>query len=254
MKVVVCVKTSAGAAVSPADAFERGGRVGVAVLPPFDAHAVEEALRIVERSGSGEVVAVSVAPAETLGAVREALALGAHRGVILSDPALARSDILGTSRALAALLARERADLYLTCSWSGDIDGTLLWVAAAERLKLPALTQARSLFVADRQVVTTRQYEGGDVTMAASLPCLVEVTETINKPRYPTIKSKLAAKSKPIDIVRLRDLALSDAAATSGSHLVKLNKQQQRRQPIVIDDKDRAPQQIIEFLEARNLL
>jgi len=68
MKVVVCVKTSAGAAISPADAFQRGGRVGANVLPPFDAHAVEEALRIVEKNGNGEVVIVSVAPAETLGA------------------------------------------------------------------------------------------------------------------------------------------------------------------------------------------
>lgn len=254
MKVVVCVKTSAGAAVSPADAFQRGGRVGMTVLPPFDTHAVEEALRIVEKAGSGEVVVVSVAPAETLGAIREALALGAHRGVMLSDPALAGSDVLAVSRALAALLARERADLYLTCSWSGDIDGTILWVAAAERLKLPALTQARSLYFAENEAVTTRQSEGGDVTMAAALPCMVEVTETINKPRYPTIKGKLAAKSKPIAILRLADLGLSVATATSGSNLVRLRKQPQRRQPIVIDDKVRAPQQIVEFLETRNLI
>ncbi len=254
MKIVVCVKTSAGAAVSSADAFQRGGRVGVTVLPPFDAHAVEEALRIVEKAGTGEVVVAAVAPSEALGAVREALALGAHRGVMLSDPALAASDVLAMSRALAALLARESADLYLTCSWSGDIDGTILWVATAERLRLPVLTQARSLNFADDEAVTTRQSEAGDVTMAAALPCMVEVTETINKPRYPTIKGKLAAKSKPIAIYRLADIGLSIEAAISGSNLVKVGRQPQRRQPVVIDSKDKAPQQIVDFLDARGLI
>src|SRR5208282_3785331 len=156
--------------------------------------------------GKGEVVTVSVAPAEALGAIREALALGAHRGVMLSDPALAGADLRTLTHALAALLAREPADLYLTCSWSGDIDGTLLWVGAAELLKLPALTQSRSLQFANNEVVTARQTEDGDVTLAAPLPCLVEVTETVNKPRYPTIKGKAAAKSKPITVLRLSDL------------------------------------------------
>ena len=164
------------------------------------------------------------------------------------------SDVLAVSRALAALLTRERADVYLTCSWSGDIDGTILWVAAAERLRLPVLTQARSLHIANREAVTTRQSEAGDVTMAAALPCMVEVTETINKPRYPTIKGKLAAKSKPITMLRLVDLGLSVADARSSSILVKLSPLAQRRRPIVVDDQDRAPQRIVEFLEARNLI
>jgi len=119
---------------------------------------------------------------------------------------------------------------------------------------LPVLTQARSLNIADEEAITVRQSEAGDVTMAAALPCMVEVTETINNPRYPTIKGKLAAKSKPITMLRLADLGLPVTAAASGSNLVKLSQVPQRRRPIVIDNQDRAPQQIVEFLEARNLI
>jgi electron transfer flavoprotein alpha/beta subunit len=75
-------------------------------LPPFDVHAAEQALRIVEGRRRGEIVVVSIATPETLGAIREALALGRRR-VILSDPALAACDVPVIGRALAALLARE---------------------------------------------------------------------------------------------------------------------------------------------------
>ena len=173
---------------------------------------------------------------------------------MLSDPALAGADLRAIGHALAALLAREPADLYLTCSWSGDIDGTLPWVGAAELLKLPVLTQSRRLQFANNEVVTARQTEGGDVTLAAPLPCLVEVTETINEPRYPTIKGKAAARSKPITILRLSDLGLPSVVAAVGSKVVSLSERPQRRRPIVIEDRTRAPQQVVEFLETRKLI
>lgn len=253
MKVVVCVKTATGAAIDAEDAFQRGGRVGPAVLGPSDAHAVEEALKIVEPAG-GEVVVVAVAPAEALGAVREALALGAHRAVMLSDPALQTADLLAVSRALAALLKSEPADLYLACWWSGDVDGTMLWGAAGERLQLPVLAQARSLCLADGKVTTERQAESGDLTMTAPLPCLVEVTETINKPRYPTLKGKQAAKSKPIRMLRLADLGLSAAEIGAGTAITRLSQALSRRQPLVIDDANQVAERVLAFLADRNLL
>jgi electron transfer flavoprotein beta subunit len=256
MKIVVCVKTATGAAVDSEDAFQRGGRVGPAVLTSSDAHAVEEALRIVERDG-GEVVVVAIAPAEALGAVREALALGAGRAIMLAAAALDGSDLLAVSRALAALLASESADLYLFCSWPGDIDGTLLWAATGERLGLPVLTQARNLVIADGHATSQRQAEAGDLTLTAPLPCMVEVTEAINKPRYPTIKGKLAARSKPLQLVRLADLGLAAeavGAAGSGTTIVRLGRPPSRRQPVVVVDAGSAPERIIAFLEERRLI
>jgi electron transfer flavoprotein beta subunit len=254
MKIVVCVKTATGAAVNATDAFQRAGRVGPAVLGPADAHAVEAALQLVERQGKGEIVIAAVAPAECLGAVREALALGAHRGVLLSDPLLDRADLLAMSRALAALLRREAADLYLACPWSGDIDGSLLWAATAERLDLPVLGQARTMTVADDTVTIERQIEAGDLTLAAPLPCLVDITETINKPRYPTLKGRQAAKSKRIDILRLADLGIAPDMVVPGTEIVAQRPPPARRRPRVIDDPDTAPDEILAFLDARGLL
>ncbi len=251
MKVLVCVKTATGAAVGAEDAFQRGGRVGMAVLAESDAHAVEEALRIVERAGGGEIVAVAVAPAEALGAVREALALGAQRAVMLSDPALAAADLLAVSRALAALIAREAPDLSLACFWPGDIDGTMLWAAVAERLGRPVLTQARSLQLVEGRAIAQRQIEAGDITAAAPLPCLVEVTEAINRPRYATAKGKIAAKGKPLQLLRLSDLGLS---CDAGSRVVRLDRPPPRRRPEVLEDGAKAPERIVAFLAERRLL
>lgn len=257
MKIVVCVKTTTGAALNAEDAFQRGGRVGPSLLGPFDKHAVEEAIRIVECIGGGEIVVIAVAPAEALGAVREALSLGAQRAIMLSDQALEKSDLLAVSRALAVVLEAERADLYLTCSWSGDIDGTLLWVATAERLKLPVLTQARSLALSDDRVMIQRQIEAGDLTLSASLPCMVEVTETINKPRYATMKGKQAAKSRPVRIARLAEYGIQSGtvgSAGTGTHVISMGKTSSPRNPVVIGDPNLAPEEIVAFLENRNLI
>lgn len=257
MKVVVCVKTATGAAVNEQDAFQRAGRVGPSLLAPFDSCAVEEALAVVERAGEGEVVVVAIAAMEVLGAIREALALGAHRAVVLSDSRLQGADMLATSRALAALLKRERADLYLTCSWTGDIDGTMLWTAAATRLGLPALTQARRLAIADNAVRVQCQAESGDLTMTAQLPCMVEVTDTINKPRYPTIKGKKAARLKPVESVSLDDLGLEAGAvgaSGAGTVVVRLDKPPLRRSPTVVGKGEATPERIVSFLESKGLL
>ncbi len=253
MNIVVCVKTASGGAVSAEDAFQRGGRVSAGLLAPHDAHAVEAALRLAEAAG-GEVIVVAVAPAEALGAVREALALGASRGVILSDPALAGADVMATGRALAELLAAQAFDLAMTCSWSGDVDGTLLWAAAARHLDLPVLTQAGALTVEAGEATTRRQTETGDVTCAAALPCLVEVTETINKPRYPTMKGKLAAKGKPIKVIDLAALGLAADDVAPGTAILGLGVPAGRPPAARLEDPALAPAGIVRFLAERRLI
>ncbi len=253
MNIVVCVKTPSGRAVSAEDAFQRGGRVSPGLLAPHDAHAVEAALQLVEAAG-GEVTVVAVAPAEALGGVREALALGAQRAVILSDPALAGADVMATSLALAALLAAQPFDLAITCSWSGDVDGTLLWAAAARHLDLPVLTQASRLTVEAGEATARRQTETGDLTCAAALPCLVEVTETINKPRYPTMKGKLAAKGKPIKVIDLAALGLDGDDVAPGTEVLGLGVPAGRAPARVLDDAALAPAGIVSFLAERRLI
>src|ERR687896_1498003 len=115
MKIAVCVKQVPDATVNKRinPSTKRLERSGEAALNPFDVHAVEEALRIKEGSGEGEVVAVSLGPANAMESLRKALAMGADRALLVSDEAAAGSDLVATARVLAKALAREAPDLIL---------------------------------------------------------------------------------------------------------------------------------------------
>jgi electron transfer flavoprotein beta subunit len=253
MKVVACVKTAAGSALSTGDAFDRAGRVGPAVLAGHDRHAVEEALRLVESAGDGEAVVLAVGSAECVGAVKEALAMGCHRAVIVSDPHWHELDLLAASRLVAGALRREAPDMALHAPWSGDIDGSLLWSMVAQRLGVPTLSQARTLSVADGFATASRQVEGGDITVTASLPCLVDVTEAINKPRYASLKSKQAAKNKPLELLTSADIDPEMNRAT-GIQVTARESAPVRRRPEVVKFDSTTAKLFAAFLEQRGLL
>jgi electron transfer flavoprotein beta subunit len=257
VKIVVCVKLQTGAAVDKDDAFLRVGRTLSATLPPFDAHAVEEALRIRERGGVTEIVAVGISPAENMGGLRDALAMGADRAILLSDAAVAGSDILATSRLLAALLEREAADLYLYCPWSGDTDGSLLWLMTAERLGLPAIGQIRKLEIEHGIVRGERQADRGDYVLKTAMPCLVELSENINKARNVTIKGKQLARTRPIKLVTLADLGLDpDKAGEAGAatRIMEMKAIQSTRERIILEGDGDAPGKVVAFLKQRGLI
>src|ERR687896_449356 len=150
MKIAVCVKqvpeTTVTKRIDPQT--KRLDRSGEGALNHFDTQAVEEALRIKERNGNGEVVLVSMGPEKALDSLRKALAMGADRAVLVSDPAAAGSDLVATSRILAAALEREGPDLVIFGQQASDSDGAVLWAAVADRLSLPLMSQAATLEVA----------------------------------------------------------------------------------------------------------
>src|SRR2546421_7009555 len=151
MKLAVCVKVvpepTAARRIDPAT--KRFDRSGEAVLNAFDVHAVEEALRLKEAAGDGEVVLVSLGPPKAVEALRKALAMGADRSVLVSDDAVSGSDLLATSLVLARALERENADLVLLGQQASDSDGAVLWAALAEHLRRPLISQVAELTVAD---------------------------------------------------------------------------------------------------------
>src|SRR6476620_12448740 len=104
MKIAVCVKHVPEQAKRIEPSSKRLDRAGESALNPFDVNAVEEALRIKESSGEGEVVLVSMGPERAMDALRKALAMGADRAVLISDPSLEAADLLGTAAALAGAL------------------------------------------------------------------------------------------------------------------------------------------------------
>ena len=254
MKVAVLLKTATGGAVNADDAFARSARTLSGVLGPYDAHALEEALCLREQGIAQELVAFAIAASsDVLGGLREALSMGADRAILVADPLVEHLDVLGLSRIVAALLAREAADLGLYCPWSGDIDGTLLWTATAERLGRPVLCQARRLNIVGTSVETERQTEIGDVTLSAELPCLVEVAETINKARRATIKGRAAAKAKPLAVLNLSQLGLATPVGASTS-ILSIAFPKPTRNPIRIDGTEDAASRIVAFLNERSLL
>src|SRR5207248_9321520 len=114
-----------------------------------DANAVEEALKIKEAQGDGEVVLVCLGPEKALDGLRKALAMGADRALLVSDEAAAGSDLVATSYALAKALERESADLVLFGQQGNDSDGAVLGAAVADRLRRPMISQAAEISHSD---------------------------------------------------------------------------------------------------------
>src|SRR4051812_48857672 len=199
MKIAVCVKEVPDAAVHKRiDAgTKRLDRSGEGALNHFDSQAVEEALKLKEAGGEGEVVLVSMGPAGAVDSLRKALAMGADRAVLITDDAAAGSDLVATSRALAAALEKEKADLVLFGQQSSDSDGAVLWAAVADRLRRPVLSQVAELTVEGGKLRGKRQTEFGYDVIEAPLPVVVAVSDAINEPRYPSLKGIMSAKKKP---------------------------------------------------------
>jgi electron transfer flavoprotein beta subunit len=163
---------------------KRLDRSGEAVLNSFDATAIEEALRIKEAAGEGEVVLATLGPERAGDALKKGLAMGADGAIHIADSAAEGSDLVATSYVLAAVLERENPDLVLFGQQASDSDGAVLCAAVATRLQRPLISQVSKLAVEDRTVRGTRQTEFGYDTIEVPLPAVVAVADTINEPRY----------------------------------------------------------------------
>ncbi len=225
-------------------------RSGDLVLSEYDAHAVEEALRLREAAGEGDVGVLSMGPPRAMDALRKALAMGADRAVLVSDDALEGADLLATSKALAGTLALWEPDLVLFGQQSADGNGACLWAAVAERLRLPVLSQVAELTVADGTATGKRQTEVGYETLRAPLPAVVAVSEAINEPRLPPLKGIMGAKSKPQETLAAADVGGAGASATTVLGLAPPAPRGESRR---VEDGDAAAA-IVEFLAERRLL
>ncbi len=141
--------------------------------------------------------------------------MGADRSVLVSDEAFAGADLLVTARALAGALEREDADLVLFGQQSADGDGACLWAAVAELLRLPVISQVAELTVEPSAVIGRRQTELGYERVRAPLPAVVAVTDSINEPRYPSLKGIMGAKSKPHETLSAVEVGGAGEARTT---------------------------------------
>jgi len=258
VKIAVCVKQVPDATVHKRldPATNRLDRSGEGALNPTDVNAVEEALRLKESAG-GEVVLVSLGPEKAMDSLRKGLAMGADRAVLVSDAAAAGSDLVGTSRVLAAALAREAPDLVLFGQQSSDADGAVLWAAVSDRLRLPMVSQVAELTVEGGTLTGKRQTEFGYDVISAPLPAVVAVSDAINEPRYPSLKGIMGAKSKPQDVVALGDLGVDSVEvgeAGSRTTVRSVAPPPGKSDQVRIDDDGSAAEKIVEYLAARRLI
>jgi electron transfer flavoprotein beta subunit len=258
MRIAVCVKQVPEAQAKRIDpATKRLDRSGDGALNAFDANAIEEALRLKEAEGDSEVVLVSLGPEQALDSLRKGLAMGADRALLVNDAAAAGSDLVATSLALAKALEREHADLILFGQQASDSDGAVLWAAVADRLRLPLVSQAAELTVADGKARVKRQTEFGYDLIDAPLPAVIAVSDAINEPRYPSLKGIMGAKKKRQESVDAAELGVDSerlGEAGSKTEVLALGEPPSRGDTVKIEDDGSGAQKIVDFLSEKRLL
>jgi electron transfer flavoprotein beta subunit len=253
MNVIVCVKqipdpATPGALDPSTNTLKRDGKL---ILDESDSYGVEMALQLVDAAGGGEVSLVSMAPNGETAGMRTALAMGAAKGVLVSDPALQGSDALTTAKVLAAAVQRlGGADLIIAGTESSDGYTGTVPEQIAEVLGLPSVTFAKKVTVDGGALKVERQTEAGYDEVTCSLPALVSVTAGVVEPRYPSFKGIMAAKSKPVDTVTAGDLGISPVGwAGAGQQVSKVAQAEARQAGEIIEDDGEAYAKIVAFLE-----
>src|SRR6266852_5564829 len=261
MKIFVCVKQipDPNTVVSKLDPnTKRLVRSGVSlVLDPGDETTISAAIKLRDAIGNSELTAVSMGPTSAQEALRRTLAMGADRAILITDPALAGSDALGTARVLAAALKKENADLIYCSTESTDGYTGMVPGGIAEFLGIPQLTFAREVTVQGNKAVTKCVTLTGYMTVESPLPAVVTIASGSFEAIYPTMKGIMSAKKKPFTQYSLADLGIDAAQvgeAGARERVLAIGKVEARAAGQVIKDDGNAAQAIADFLQRNALL
>ena len=226
MNILVCVKhvpdTETRVKVAP-DGLHLDLAEANWVMSPYDEYAVEEALKLKEKLG-GEVTLLTVGDEECTKTLRQALAMGADKALLVSDPAFEGSDASGVALLLAAAAKRQPFDLVL-CGKAGVGDdnqqvGTLL----SEFLGIPSVSVVTHLAIEGTAVTAKREIEGGVEVVKSSLPCVITCQKGLNEPRYPSLKGIMMAKKKEVATLKAADLGVDPATVGRAGATFELKK------------------------------
>ncbi|MCU0825292.1 MAG: electron transfer flavoprotein subunit beta/FixA family protein [Leptospira sp.] len=206
MKIVVLVKQVPDTETSIKVGDKSINEAGVKwIISPYDEFAIEEGIRIREKSG-GEVVAVSLGPDRVVEALRTAFAMGVDRAIHVKVDDYVTFDSTYTSELLANLIKSENADLVIGGRQSIDTDSSQVVLQIAERLNVPHIAMALKLEFAGNKVTATREVEGGTEVVETATPLAVTAQKGLNEPRYPSLKGIMSAKKKPVDVKKPEEL------------------------------------------------
>ncbi len=253
MQIYVCVKhvpdTAANITLKGEADYEAGAVKFVA--NPYDEYAVEEAVRLVEAAGSGEVVLVTLGPAEALTTLRSALAMGAHRGLLVKC-AEKFLDSKTTARALHAAISQDGApDLILTGKVAVDTEGGQTAYRLARLFDLPVVSEVSVLSLDNGTALAERERGAGiREVLEMQTPCVIGATKGLNEPRYPKFPDIMKAKKKEI-----KELSLDDLGLAPKPNLVKLEPVPERSGATMMQGKvAESVNQLIETLKKEKVL
>lgn len=202
MNIVVCIKAVPEASEVRFDK-EKGTMVreGISlVINPYDLHSLEQGIRLKEVYG-GEVIAISMGPSSVKEILREAIAMGAERAILLSDTHFAGSDTWATSFTLASAIKKlPKVDLILCGKQAIDGDTAQVGPGLSQNLDMPYVSFVRKIEnIKDGKIRVERLIENGYEIIEMPLPGLLTVVKEINEPRFPRLKGKIKAKTSEIE-------------------------------------------------------
>ena len=210
MKIIVCVKqvpdTSGKVAVNPDGTLNRASMA--TITNPDDLNAVEAALTLKEQTGA-EVVVVSMGPPPAEGMLREVIARGADRAVLVSAREFGGSDTYATSQILAAAINKigvEKDDVVLCGRQAIDGDTAQVGPQIAEKLHLPQVTYAADIQKDGDTITVKRMLEDGYMTIKVNTPCLITCIKELNAPRYMSVGGIMECYNKPLEIYNYETL------------------------------------------------
>jgi electron transfer flavoprotein beta subunit len=187
VKIVVCVKqvpdTKGGVKFNPDGTLDRGAML--TIMNPDDKAGLEAALRIKDECGA-EVTVVTMGLPKAEEVLREAIAMGADKGILVTDRVLGGADTWATSTTLAGAIRNIDYDLIITGRQAIDGDTAQVGPQISEHLDIPVISYAQNIKVEGDSVIVERQYEDGHHVVKAKMPCLVTALAELNEPRYMT--------------------------------------------------------------------
>jgi electron transfer flavoprotein beta subunit len=212
---------------------------------PFDEIALEEALRIKERSGNIEVVAVSIGVADTQQQLRTALAMGADRGILVQTDVLVEP--LTAAQTFLAIAKKENPDLIFLGKQAIDDDANQTAQMLAALWDRPQATYASKVELSEGKAAVTREVDAGLETIEVDLPAVISVDLRLNEPRYVKLPDIMKAKKKPLDVTSLDALGVSAAALLK---TIKTDAPPQRLKGVMVKDVG----ELVEALKKKGLI
>lgn len=202
------------------------------VMNPYDEYGVEEALKIKEAAGAGEVTIISLGPDRVVESIRTGLAMGADKGVLL------KADenypcALGIAKALAEELKAGDYKLIFCGKQAIDDDMAQVGPMVAELMDIPCVTVVTNVEISGDKAVLTREIEGGKEIVEVALPAVIACQKGLNEPRYASLPGIMKAKKKPLE---QKDISIEDAKV----EIVKWEAPPERPPGRIIDGDDAA--------------